>query len=294
MEWIKLLAAPLVGALIGYCTNYIAVKMLFRPLNPVKIGNYTLPFTPGIIPKRKPALARAVGHAVGKSLVGEDEIREILCSENMKDAVAGSITTALQTTLTEKSIREIAAMAMDEDKYAAKKEAAVDYVSDKIVEGIQSIDIADLIVTEGTAAVKQMGGMIAMFVNADMIASFAGPIGAKVESYIASNGKDLIQSKVQDEVENLEGKHIAELAGIETMDALRVMIGDMYEGMLEKEISGIVKAFDICGIVEKKINEMDVKELEELIMSVMKHELGVIVNLGALIGFVLGMINLAF
>ena len=39
---------------------------------------------------------------------------------------------------------------------------------------------------------------------------------------------------------------------------------------------------------------MDVRELEQLIMSVMKHELAVIVNLGALIGFVLGLFNLFF
>ena len=51
MNFLRLLAGPLIGAVIGYCTNYIAVKMLFRPLYPVKIGNWTLPFTPGIIPR---------------------------------------------------------------------------------------------------------------------------------------------------------------------------------------------------------------------------------------------------
>ncbi len=32
---LKLIAGPLIGALIGYLTNYIAVKMLFRPHRPV-------------------------------------------------------------------------------------------------------------------------------------------------------------------------------------------------------------------------------------------------------------------
>lgn len=294
MEWMKLISAPLIGALIGYCTNYIAVKMLFRPIKPVMIGNFRVPFTPGIIPKRKPALAHAIGAMVGKSLVGEQEIRNVLTSANMKEAVVGSITSAIEGTLKEKSIHEVASLAMDEEKYNTKKAAAVDYVSDKIVEGVQSIDITELIVTEGAAAVKQMGGMVAMFVNDEMIASFAGPIGNKVESYIATNGKDLIMSKVQEEVDNMETKQIGELAGIESMDGIAAMLGDMYDKMLDKEIGDIVKAFDICGIVEQKINDMDVKELEQLIMSVMKHELGVIVNLGALIGFVLGLFNLLF
>lgn len=39
MSIIEILAGPVIGAVIGYCTNYIAVKMLFKPLNPVKLGN---------------------------------------------------------------------------------------------------------------------------------------------------------------------------------------------------------------------------------------------------------------
>ena len=37
---------------------------------------------------------------------------------------------------------------------------------------------------------------------------------------------------------------------------------------------------------------MDVREFEKLVLSVMKKELQAVVNLGALIGFVIGLINL--
>jgi hypothetical protein len=50
--------------------------------------------------------------------------------------------------------------------------------------------------------------------------------------------------------------------------------------------------FDLRSIIEEKINAMDVNELESLVLTVMKKELDVIVNLGAVIGLVLGMINL--
>ncbi|MEI3219612.1 MAG: DUF445 family protein [Lachnoclostridium sp.] len=53
MSILHLISGPLIGAVIGYCTNYIAVKMLFRPLKAIKIGRFTLPFTPGMIPKKK-------------------------------------------------------------------------------------------------------------------------------------------------------------------------------------------------------------------------------------------------
>lgn len=292
MELLKFLGAPLIGALIGYCTNYIAVKMLFRPLKPVKIGKATLPFTPGIIPRRKPALARAIGNMVGKSLVGEEEISGILASENMKEAVVSSITGAIENTLKENSIKDLAGLVMDDEGYADKKEAAVDYVSDKILEGVKDIDIAGIMVQEGTTAIKGMGGMLAMFINDSMIASIAEPIGAKVDEYITANGKELIKVKVEGEVTNLEHKQISELISIENTEAISKVIGEMYEKMLNKEIGNIVNAFDICAVVENKINDMDISDLEQLIMSVMKNELRAIVNLGALIGFVLGLLNL--
>ncbi|MBQ9708533.1 MAG: DUF445 family protein, partial [Firmicutes bacterium] len=39
---ITMLAGPLVGAVIGYFTNYLAVKMLFRPRHAIKIGGWTV------------------------------------------------------------------------------------------------------------------------------------------------------------------------------------------------------------------------------------------------------------
>ena len=52
---LTIIAGPLIGAVIGYFTNYLAVKMLFRPRREIKIGSKTLPFTPGVIPERKAA-----------------------------------------------------------------------------------------------------------------------------------------------------------------------------------------------------------------------------------------------
>ncbi len=91
MEIISMLAGPVIGAIIGYCTNYIAVKMLFKPHNPVMIGRFRLPFTPGIIPKRKAALANAIGEAVGKRLFTGEDIRRTLLSEPVKEKLIGSV-----------------------------------------------------------------------------------------------------------------------------------------------------------------------------------------------------------
>ena len=69
---VKYIWGPLVGAVIGYFTNFIAVKMLFHPHKPWMIGKFRVPFTPGIVPKRKDQLAHAIGDAVGNYLFTGD------------------------------------------------------------------------------------------------------------------------------------------------------------------------------------------------------------------------------
>ena len=48
---------PLAGAVIGYVTNAVAIKMLFRPLTEIRVFGIRLPFTPGILPRHRHKLA---------------------------------------------------------------------------------------------------------------------------------------------------------------------------------------------------------------------------------------------
>lgn len=52
---------PIVGGIIGGFTNKVAIKMLFRPHTAKYIGRVHIPLTPGIIPKEKGRIARAIG-----------------------------------------------------------------------------------------------------------------------------------------------------------------------------------------------------------------------------------------
>ena len=47
------IVSPLMGGIIGYFTNWLAIKMLFRPHKKLYIGNLPIPFTPGLIPKER-------------------------------------------------------------------------------------------------------------------------------------------------------------------------------------------------------------------------------------------------
>ncbi len=69
---------PLLGAVIGYVTNAIAIKMLFRPLREVRVFGVRLPFTPGIIPRRRAELADSIGRMVSRELLTEPTLRKRL------------------------------------------------------------------------------------------------------------------------------------------------------------------------------------------------------------------------
>ena len=66
---------PLAGALIGYMTNWLAIRMLFRPLRAIYLFGVRLPFTPGIIPRRRAELAESIGRMVATDLLGPESIR---------------------------------------------------------------------------------------------------------------------------------------------------------------------------------------------------------------------------
>lgn len=293
MEILRILAGPIIGAVIGYCTNYIAVKMLFRPYRPIKVFGKTLPFTPGIIPKRQPDLARAVGKAVGDNLFGEVEIKGILQSDEVKNTIIGGITDSIENAIDGETVRgTIMKLASSEESYDNKKDTIADFLSVRIIEGIKSLDIAEIITKQGTSAIKQMGGMLAMFVNESMVSSMAGPISEKFVDYLEGEGYFKIHQLVENEINEIECWSMDRIIGEHRLDKIRTAISDLYDKMLGDKIADILNAFDVEGIVEEKIVSMDVEELETLILSVMKHELGMIVNLGALIGLILGLINL--
>ena len=76
----------------------------------------------------------------------------------------------------------------------------------------------------------------------------------------------------------------------------RDRVADVLNATLDRFVEQFGASFsekaDIGGIVRRKIEEMDPAQLEELVMSVMKRELQAVINLGALLGAVIGVINI--
>ena len=83
-QYITWLIPPVLGAVIGYVTNYIAIRMLFRPLRPWHIFSLRVPLTPGIIPSQRHKLARRMGEMVGDHLLTGGDISTALGRESFR------------------------------------------------------------------------------------------------------------------------------------------------------------------------------------------------------------------
>jgi len=82
----KLLFLAVVGALIGWMTNVIAIKLLFRPINPIGIKG--TPFMiQGLIPKRKGEIAKSIGDVIRDELVSMEVIVDQIIEDMDKNQI---------------------------------------------------------------------------------------------------------------------------------------------------------------------------------------------------------------
>lgn len=290
---LKYLAGPIIGALIGYCTNYIAVKMLFYPKKEVRFFGHRLPFTPGAIPKGKGRLAKAIGNVVGTTLITREDIENKMQSEELGIELADMLMETLDNPLKGEILN---LTQIQEDTYLEKKEMLSEKIGEMAVDVLSRLNLSDILSEMGTVIIKEKvkGTMLEMFLTDALIASVIEPMGEQVQSMISSQGADYIAPVINEKLTEWEGE--SALALLENVDLEKEVIRSALSSVCSRLIAGgIDKVFDtldIPSMVENKINAMSVDALEDLVFIVMKKELNTIVNLGALIGLVLGILNI--
>lgn len=111
-----------VGAGIGWFTNRIAIRMLFRPQIPVKIPLVNISIQ-GLIPRRRQEIASSIGEVVERELVSIEEIIIQLAAEENREEIIGTI---------KRKVAEIIIRKLPGFLPASIKELIVEYVNDII------------------------------------------------------------------------------------------------------------------------------------------------------------------
>ena len=367
MIW-KLLAAPVIGAIIGYCTNWLAVKMLFRPREEKYIFGLKVPFTPGVIPKGKKRLAAAVSKVVNEQLLTKEAVEKRLLAPEMIHMIKSSVNErmALMRNDGEKTVREALAgiVSVSDDRQAADPHAASaittgqadpapvpdvpataasdttaaaaapqetaaaaplsenlkklsditvyedtperrvnelaasakSFITERVFEKVSSAGLGQIAADTVNEKLGQaLAGSFLGHMMGGSVTQMMGPAVAQtVDGYIAEHGREMIGKMVDEEVDSVLDMKASSV--MEAIDKSGTDFGtkaaDIYESAVKNKSGEMLERLNIGGIMQETIEDMDNEQLEDLVMSTMKTELGAVVNFGAVIGLALGIVNM--
>ena len=282
-----------------------------------------IPFTPGIIPKEKGRIAEVVGGVISENLMNKEVLEKYLLSEDMIEKVRSAVEEFIATqqrnnetvvqflehylskeeidTIAQNINRSITKQTYEKlaDSSVGEKVAhiAIDHVAQKL-----TIDGAQELLSGIGGALGGIGGMAAGLFGGNIVAKFLSMLREPAEHFLAKNintmlrdnGEEIVSNMIGGEVDAFFNKPVSKLLeGHEEQLAQAVnTIESIYRSIITEHLPKILQSIDISKIVRERINEMDVNETEKLIFQVMDKELKAIVWLGALLGLVMGSINI--
>ena len=282
------ISGPVIGALIGAFTNLIAIKMLFRPLKAVKIGGFTLPFTPGVIPRHQKELATAISNTVYQNFFTNSDIEDIFMTEEMTERFSEG----LYHRLSEINLGELSDSISEESKLKIQEA-----VYRKIHEAILEADISGMVAgqTEQTIRTKVKGGRVSsLILNDEVTRRISSYVGREVEAFVVKNDLDLLYPVLSSQSGKLKEKNLLQLmeeTGVEK-DVVMAAIRKGYLNFMGTAKTQIAETFHIRQFIYDKIMELDPGEIERLVNEAIKREMNYLVYLGGLLGFIIGVVNI--
>ena len=145
-----ILLLTVVGGLIGWITNILAIKLLFRPIKPIKIPVLNIEIL-GLIPKRKNEIAANIGEVISTELLSMDDILNQALNNSNGENFNSYIIEKIKNIINEKlniipmPFRMMAAPYID-DILNKEVPSAIDEISaDLLVKAKENVDIQKII-----------------------------------------------------------------------------------------------------------------------------------------------------
>lgn len=311
--------APLLGGVIGYITNDIAIRMLFRPRTAKHIFGWHVPFTPGLIPKGKGRLADSIGKIISENLMN----KEVLENHLLSDEMVGKIRLAVEAFIekqkvNEETVREFLSHYLKEEEINSVAaninnsltqqmqsklqnpsvgnkvaELAVSYVSNKL-----SSEGAQILLGGLGGIIGGLPGLITGPIIGQFLVALREPaqnfLADNINNMLRNNGSEMLSNMVGDEVTSFLNKKVCVLLEDreEQLSQAVNTTESIYRTIIHEHLPKVLESVDISRVVHDRIMQMDVKETEKMVLAMMSKELGAIVWLGALLGVIMGSINI--
>ncbi len=78
---------PVMGAVVGYCTNWLAIKMVFRPYEEKRFLGMRVPFTPGVMAKERYVFSKKLGDSLSQNIITTEEIIKYTQDVNFEEVI---------------------------------------------------------------------------------------------------------------------------------------------------------------------------------------------------------------
>lgn len=290
MEVLRVILPIVIGATIGYFTNFLAIKMMFRPRKEVRIGKWRVPFTPGIIPKNQKRLANAIGNTVGGHLLNLDTLRDSFQKNNTKEKLVKKVATSLY-----ESEACLGDFFSTDENHGELIERFSSTLAKAVAEKVRQMEFKPIVAQIGKEAMGDLLNhkMVTMLLTEERQDAIYERIAQAMHKYLEENGEEMIRGAIAQNVKDLEGKPIREIVQAGTsQEGLEHLALYVVDRVVERYGASVMQAIDVSGVVRERIESMDVAEMERLTLSVCDKELQAVINLGALIGAVIGIINI--
>jgi uncharacterized membrane protein YheB (UPF0754 family) len=287
MNILAWLLPPLLGAIIAFSTNWIAIVMLFRPHREIRIFGWRLPFTPGLVPREKARLGRKLGEAISMHLLTPEVLTQALADPGrwlLPDYTLGE---ALEKWGAENTLPVGNAIKTAFDKFLPQ--------APKIIESLpQAFPLLDEKLAALTLHVVKgsVSGLASMFVKKEKVYE---NIKEWFVTYLSDeSNQKILRERIGEGIDKFIASQPAnELHG----RLLSYNIRDALEALPLHKIlaylaAHVARNMPIAEMVAQKMASYDIAEAERMILSVVGRELKIIVLLGGVFGFLIGLLSL--
>ncbi|MCA8911213.1 MAG: DUF445 family protein [Planctomycetes bacterium] len=270
--WTLIWFAVAIGGLVGFATNWVAIKMLFHPR--VRIFGVQ-----GVVPSRRLELARSVGETLEEHLISGDRMHKLLVGSGAIDEAMGKLAKHLPKLLEDPESRELVTREVTGTIQETMGDVMV-AAKAKLKEKARSNFSAILAGSTATASLGPLAGVMA----AGAVKS--GMLDNMVEKLIDNMADELRKDGGVDGAAKGIVKALPERAEqILADEGLRGKLTELFEGMA----SDLVNAVDVAGLVEQELLGRDESDLESLIDRVAANELTFIQVAGGGLGMIAGL-----
>lgn len=285
----------LIGAVIGYITNDIAIKMLFHPRKAYYIGKWRVPFTPGLIPKEKNRVAHSIGNVISTQLLNSDVVIETLTSDHMVAEIRGKLIRIVEdnrdnTDKVRDVLERILGTEKTEEVLAEAKRRGTELIYCKLI----SIRFGESISKVILQKIKEHQNSYVKTFLGGILDELSGSVADMIDQVVANNSEEVIRSIIDNEVDKIENARICDLIekNEEKLPEYIESVIKMYKTVITNHMKTILEGVNLAQIVEERVKSFDVVQLENMIFGIMDKELKAIVYLGALLGCLMGAINI--